>query len=154
MDWPDVTQTVMQDLALDRHPIGLHYQDTRPDDAMSLKGESGCFVALLKKVEDKKAVIVSGDVGVKKPDGNILHLALAKLNVAPAETIYVGDSIVDYEAAMAAGIRPVIIRRPTLHRSAAIVERYAETDRFLEEQAAAGVLRIIDGLSELHSTLG
>lgn len=63
MNWSEVTQTVMADLVLNRHPIGLHYQDTRPDDAMGLKGESGCFVALLKKVEEKKTVVVSGDVG-------------------------------------------------------------------------------------------
>ncbi len=63
MNWPETTQAVMDSLALDRHPIGMHYQDDRPDGAIGFKGESGCLIALLKAVEKGKVAAVSGDAG-------------------------------------------------------------------------------------------
>lgn len=37
------------------------------------------------------AIIVSGDIGIKKPDERIYRIALEKLGAAPEETIIVGD---------------------------------------------------------------
>jgi len=53
----------MQNLVLDRPPIGLHYQETSPDDALCFKGERGCLMALLKSVEKGKVAAISGDAG-------------------------------------------------------------------------------------------
>ncbi len=49
-------------------------------------------------------VIVSGAVGLKKPDPAIVRLALEPLGVAPAEAAFVGDSPEDMQAARAAGV--------------------------------------------------
>ncbi|MEF2965094.1 HAD family hydrolase [Paenibacillus sp. M1] len=37
------------------------------------------------------AIVVSGDIGIKKPDERIYRIALEKLGTAPEETIIVGD---------------------------------------------------------------
>ena len=62
-NWPEMTQTLMETFALKRHPIGLHYQDTRPEAALGFKGDAGCLIALLKKIEGKSMVAISGDTG-------------------------------------------------------------------------------------------
>ena len=54
-------------------------------------------------------VIVSGDtVGVAKPDPKPLLYAAEQLAVAPELCIYLGDAERDVEAAIAAGMKPVI----------------------------------------------
>ena len=58
------------------------------------------------------AVVVSGDVGVKKPDPAIFAPALEQTGLATDEALFVGDSPEDDVAgARAAGLRPVLIRR-------------------------------------------
>ena len=58
------------------------------------------------------AVVVSGDVGVKKPDPAIFVPALQQTGLATDEVLFVGDSPEDDVAgARAAGLRPVLIRR-------------------------------------------
>lgn len=50
-------------------------------------------------------VIVGGeDVSEFKPDPESLNLALGKLAISPEAVLYVGDSVVDAEAAMRAGV--------------------------------------------------
>jgi len=63
MNWSEISRLLTDNLALDRPPLGLHYQDTRPADAISFKDEQGCLVALLKAVERGKVAAVSGDAG-------------------------------------------------------------------------------------------
>lgn len=54
-------------------------------------------------------VIVSGDtVGVPKPDPRPLLYAAEKLGVTPDQCIYLGDAERDVEAAIAAGMKPLI----------------------------------------------
>ena len=50
-------------------------------------------------------VIVGGeDVSEFKPDPESLNLALGKMGISPEAVLYVGDSVVDAEAAMRAGV--------------------------------------------------
>jgi FMN phosphatase YigB (HAD superfamily) len=50
-------------------------------------------------------LIVSGEVGVAKPEPAIFALALAQLGVGPAAALFVGDSLeYDLRGAAAAGI--------------------------------------------------
>lgn len=59
-----------------------------------------------------EAVIISGDVGVHKPDPAIFRIALDKLSSTPREAIHVGDSLRDDMAgANAAGLRSVWVNR-------------------------------------------
>ena len=58
------------------------------------------------------AVVVSGDVGIKKPDPAIFTPALEQTGLVADEALFVGDSPEDDVAgARAAGLRPVLIQR-------------------------------------------
>ena len=81
--------------------------DIHPDILSTLKQlkESGIKLCLVSNADiiDKKywgisplkeyfdAVIFSCDVGIVKPDGKIYQLAMEKLSVSPAESIFAGD---------------------------------------------------------------
>lgn len=56
-------------------------------------------------------IIISSEVGVKKPDPAIFVLALQQTGIVPADAIYVGDTHDDVTGAIAAGIHPVLIAR-------------------------------------------
>jgi HAD superfamily hydrolase (TIGR01549 family) len=64
------------------------------------------------------AVIISEEVGLKKPDPLIFQLALSRTGLKAEEVIHVGDNIKDDIAgAVSAGIRPVLIRRNSTEAS-------------------------------------
>jgi putative hydrolase of the HAD superfamily len=57
-------------------------------------------------------IVISAEVGVRKPDPGIFRLALDKAGVRPEEAIHVGDlPEEDAEGARRAGVRPVLIDR-------------------------------------------
>lgn len=57
-----------------------------------------------------EAIVLSGEVGVSKPDPEIYRIALQKLGVSPEETVHVGDSEEnDRQAAQLIGIRTILI---------------------------------------------
>ena len=57
-------------------------------------------------------VVTSAEVGRPKPDRAIFDAALALAGSSPRRTLHVGDSIEhDIRGALAAGIRPVLLRR-------------------------------------------
>ena len=57
-------------------------------------------------------IVISAEVGVRKPDPGIFRLALEKAGVRPEEAIHVGDlPEEDAEGARRAGVRPVLIDR-------------------------------------------
>lgn len=58
-----------------------------------------------------RTIVISGEVGVAKPDPEIFARALDETGMRPCDTVYVGDTDEDMEAARAAGIAPVLIRR-------------------------------------------
>ncbi|MQY77487.1 MAG: HAD-IA family hydrolase [Spirochaeta sp.] len=58
-----------------------------------------------------ETIIISGEVGLKKPDPNIFKLALSATGLTPGEVAYVGDTDVDVKAANEAGIMPIMINR-------------------------------------------
>ena len=58
------------------------------------------------------AVVISGEVGVAKPDPAIFALACERLDVAPAEALHVGDLLdTDARAAQSAGLTGVWLDR-------------------------------------------
>lgn len=68
---------------------------------------------------DAFATIVGGeDVSRHKPDPESLRLAMARLNVGPEETLYVGDSVTDAKAAQRAGVPFVAVLSGTTPREA------------------------------------
>ncbi len=57
-------------------------------------------------------VVTSAQVGSPKPDRAIFEAALALAGVSPDRAVHVGDSVEhDVRGALAAGIRPVLLRR-------------------------------------------
>jgi putative hydrolase of the HAD superfamily len=62
-------------------------------------------------------VVVSGDLGVAKPDASIFAHACSHLRVEPRSAIMVGDSLArDVDGALAAGLRAAWINRSALAR--------------------------------------
>ena len=58
------------------------------------------------------AVVISAEVGWRKPHGEIFRRGLAAAGVRPGEALHCGDSVGDdVEGARAAGIRPVLLSR-------------------------------------------
>ncbi len=67
------------------------------------------------------SVIISDAVGIRKPRSEIFESVLAELDVAPAETLHVGDSLsADVAGAARLGIRTVWITRRIPDVSAAL----------------------------------
>lgn len=63
------------------------------------------------------AVVISGEVGVDKPDPLIFYLAMEALHCSPKEALFVGDSLgADIAGAQAAGFRAILIDRRGAHR--------------------------------------
>ena len=97
-------------------------------------------------------IVVSAEEGVKKPDPEILMRACRNIDCDPTDALYVGDSVIDYQAAVGAGIVPVIIRRQgqgEVENTRDTRTSHKEADRFLYEQVQSGGLAIIRGLDEL-----
>jgi HAD superfamily hydrolase (TIGR01509 family) len=129
--------------------LGLVSNFDHPRHVRAVLGESG-----LAAYFDN--AIVSGEVGVEKPDPAILMLALAGTGLQPGEAAYVGDSIVDFEAARAAGMRPVLIRRPGQTSGDApphLVRRYGDIEATLAAAARRRELARITSLRELAAVL-
>ncbi len=56
-------------------------------------------------------VVVSGEVGVEKPDPRIFEMAIQQAKLQPREVVYVGDTAADVHGALDAGLCPILIRR-------------------------------------------
>jgi phosphoglycolate phosphatase len=72
-----------------------------------------------ERLLDSFAVIVGGeDVSQHKPDPESLLLALEQLAVSPGEALYVGDSVIDAQAAGRAGVPFVAVLSGTTSKEA------------------------------------
>ncbi|MBU8932549.1 MAG: HAD family hydrolase [candidate division Zixibacteria bacterium] len=73
------------------------------------------YVMLSKFGLDKffDVVVISGEVGISKPDPGIFDLALQRTDADPVDTVYVGDTLNDVSGALASGLRPILIDRPS-----------------------------------------
>jgi putative hydrolase of the HAD superfamily len=49
-------------------------------------------------------LIISAEVGIVKPDPRIFHLALERLSVQPAESVFIDDILTNVEAARQEGL--------------------------------------------------
>ena len=112
----------------------------------------------LKKIDLLKyfdVVVISGEVGIKKPNPEIFKFAFEPTGLCRCNTVYIGDSIVDYKAATAAGIQPIIIRRQGDKKPVgeATSGKYAASDKFLAEMVKTGQLLMIQHLDQLREIL-
>jgi FMN phosphatase YigB (HAD superfamily) len=58
-----------------------------------------------------KTIVISGEVGFKKPDPRIFRHALEETRLSPEEAVYVGDTEEDVQGAKGAGMTPILIAR-------------------------------------------
>ena len=97
--------------------------------------ESAGYRGLLETVVDSHVV------GVEKPDPEIFHIALRRMETEPGSALYVGDlPAVDLEGARAAGIAPVLLDRHDLYPDVAGVRlrELAELSALLEGRGGPG----------------
>ncbi|MBC8161918.1 MAG: HAD family hydrolase [Roseiflexaceae bacterium] len=94
-------------------------------------------------VELMDVIVVSEEAGVAKPDPAIFYFALKQLRVAPAQALYVGDSVEnDLYGAAAAGMSAVWVNSrneqlpPDVPPPLAVITRLAELPALIEKQAA------------------
>jgi putative hydrolase of the HAD superfamily len=52
-------------------------------------------------------LIISAEVGLRKPDPRIFQLALERLKAAPAEAVFIDDFGINLQAARAAGLHAI-----------------------------------------------
>jgi putative hydrolase of the HAD superfamily len=67
-------------------------------------------------------IVISSEVGVKKPDPAIFSFALEQTGLLQNEVIYVGDTDDDVAGAAAAGIQPIFIARPVNRTDSAALD--------------------------------
>lgn len=89
-------------------------------------------VTTLALEQEVDAVLLSCEVGVKKPDAAIYRICLERLAVRPERAVFVDDQAHYCDGARAVGIRPYLLVRNLEHRS-----------------PNSGPYRIIDRLDEL-----
>ncbi len=80
-----------------------------------------------------KSIVISGDIGIKKPDPGIFEMALMQTNMQPCEVVYVGDTDEDIVGARAAGITPILIRRDGIGTDLSALDFTEETSAELPE---------------------
>ena len=84
------------------------------------------------------AVVISGDVNRRKPSPDIFEIALKKLGVKAAETVFVGDSLNhDINGPQKAGMKAILVKRaPTPEGNTvkpdAVVEKLSELPKAIK----------------------
>jgi len=129
---------------------GLVTNFDHPPNVRKLIKESGLDTHL-------GTVVVSGEEGVLKPDPKLLLIACRNIGCSPEHSIYVGDSIVDFEAAAAAGMRPVLIKRdgqetPWGRRGSSPPP--FDIPEYIQEKKKSGELDIIKSLTDIPAYIG
>jgi HAD superfamily hydrolase (TIGR01509 family) len=59
-------------------------------------------------------IVISGDIGICKPDPAIYHHALKLIDSSPSETVFIDDSQVNVNAAIDIGINGILFDEPDL----------------------------------------
>lgn len=75
-------------------------------------GSGGHALSLLERAGLKDhfgAIVTARDVRRRKPDPEGLLLCARRLGVEPRETVYIGDAVVDIQAARAAGMQAIAV---------------------------------------------
>jgi len=101
------------------------------------------------------AVVVSGEVGIKKPEPGIFHLALQKTGLQPEEVVYVGDAEEDITGSLAAGIMPILIQRDKSEQNDSALDFRTDYPSTQTQHSAKNVtgIRTIGSLPELIDML-
>ncbi len=69
------------------------------------------LLAEFRLIDFFDVLVISGEVGFKKPDKRIFLYALNHFEFRPEQAVYVGDTFEDICGAKGAGFKPILIRR-------------------------------------------
>ncbi len=135
---------VLRQLKQQQKTIGLVSNFDHPPHVRRLLSDNGWATIF-------DTIIISSEVGVKKPDPAIFALALQQTGIKPADAIYVGDTHDDVTGAIAAGIHPIFINRtdnPTDSRALdfQLADRQPEVD---QKDFSNNAVTIINNLQEI-----
>jgi len=78
------------------------------------------------------SIIISSEVGVKKPDPTIFSFVLNELDLNTNEICYVGDSKEDMEAAIKANLYPILIQRQSSSEFETMDDFYIENSQNIQ----------------------
>jgi putative hydrolase of the HAD superfamily len=96
-----------------------------------------------------QSMVVSGIVGIRKPDPKIFGPALRETGLDPSEVVYVGDTEDDVAGARAAGILPILIERPQNATDKTALDFLNDGDEKAFTPAYGDGVTKINGLREL-----
>ena len=106
-------------------------------------------------IEYFDSIVISDEVGVKKPDPHIFTFAFEQTRLGPKEVVYVGDAPEDIQAAKAAGIYPILIQRNIKSSDSLITDYWANQDSISNNQfhLIFKNVKIISNLQELFELI-
>lgn len=68
------------------------------------------------KYFDKDNIIISGDLGMIKPDVKIFSYVINKYNLNPADCIFIDNDILNTQAAESVGIQTILVKNHNFHK--------------------------------------
>ncbi|MBY8985625.1 MAG: HAD family hydrolase [Candidatus Lokiarchaeota archaeon] len=89
----------------------------------------------MKLINFFESIIISSEVGVKKPDPTIFSFVLKEINLKADEICYVGDTREDMEAAIKAGMYPILIQRNPSSENESLDDYYVKKSPYLQNGA-------------------
>jgi len=95
-------------------------------------------------------IVISGAVGITKPDPEIVHHTLRLLDLSPEEVVLVGDSPEDMRAALDAGVTPIRISHGDRMNTVGATDFGLLTDANDDDLAGC---RLVSSLTELAAVL-
>ncbi|TFG09122.1 MAG: HAD family hydrolase [Promethearchaeota archaeon] len=97
-------------------------------------------------------IIISGEIGLKKPKPDIFFKALKDTGLASREVIHIGDSLDDIKGAMAANITPILIQRKK-HEKSEVLTDYQSVEKSFVPNQGYSILKEVKKISELTELL-
>ena len=78
--------------------------------------------------------IVSGNIGMRKPDPEMFKLALLRLGCRPEECLFIDNSVNNLETAEELGIKTVLFNRDDVEYSGMIVNSFSELGELVAQR--------------------
>lgn len=101
--WVEGAESLLRCLQARKHPMAVVTNGSKSQRDK---------IEALKASRYFEAVLISGEVGIAKPDPRIFRQALSRLNAAPGRSVFVGDSMKhDIAGARKAGMMTVYIKK-------------------------------------------
>ena len=76
--------------------------------------------------------IVSGDVGLKKPDSEIFELTLSRLGCRAEDCVFIDNSVNNLQVAASLGIKPILFNRDGVTYDGTVVNNFLELESVLK----------------------